>query len=286
MKILLLLIGFLFLPLGKVYAQSSVTINEVLVHPSPGGGEWIEVYNPNGIDLKSYWVDDDTNFGSDSGSSGKKSFESVQGSTGQYVVLDLSSALFNNTGDIVVLFDGSGTIVDQVQYGEDPRTDVTIGRTPNGTGNFYLLSSATKGSQNSGPKAPPTEPPPPTAKPTKVTVQEVQSVTTVARTQTNPNSVATTRSTATPIPSPTPVRVSVTPKIASVSAGKIASKSAYPSAVLGVQSVTTDKNILPKPTDKVFGQKAASISPLSLVLGLMAIAGCGILVYFKKWKGK
>lgn len=200
------------------------------------------------------------------------------------MLFDSISALFNNTGDVVVLFDASGAIVDQVTYGEDPRTDVSIGRSPNGTGSFYLLEGSTEGTQNSGPKAAPTVPPPPTAKPTRYLFRK-------CRVHQLPAQILLLQHKMLLFPLPnlsqqqfeflSPLKLRV------LLALKIASKSAFPSAVLGAQSqsVTTDKNILPKPTDKVFGQKAASISPLSLVLKAMSIAGCGILMYFKKWKG-
>ncbi|MDO8503384.1 MAG: hypothetical protein Q7S60_01710 [bacterium] len=46
-------------------------INEFLAHPTTGD-EWVEFYNPDNVDLSDYWLDDDLNFASDSGSSAKK----------------------------------------------------------------------------------------------------------------------------------------------------------------------------------------------------------------------
>lgn len=129
---------------------ASPFINEFMAHPSSGNTEWVEFYNPDSLDLTSYFIDDDTSFASDSGSSSKKSLATT--TTGIYPSIDLSSML-NNSGDFVVLFDSSGNIIDQYQYTSDPGTDTTIGRSPDG-GSWIILSSASKGSANGGASSP------------------------------------------------------------------------------------------------------------------------------------
>lgn len=119
-------------------------INEFLAHPGSGSSEWVEFYNPDNLNLSSYWLDDDTSFTSDSGSSSKKSLSSIN--TGIYPYIELSSML-NNSGDYIVLFSSDGTIIDQYQYTIDPGTDIIIGRSPDG-GSFVTLSTASKGSTN------------------------------------------------------------------------------------------------------------------------------------------
>lgn len=140
---------------------SNVKINEILVRPSSGNKEWVEFYNPDKIDLSTYYIDDDTNFNSDAGSSPKKDLKEIQADDTQYPYLELTSSMFNNGGDYAVLFDNTGNIVDQYSYTKDPGTDVSIGRVPDGVGDFAILASATKGSANSQPQ------PSPTLSPTK-----------------------------------------------------------------------------------------------------------------------
>lgn len=144
---------FFFLPL--VHADSTLKINEFSAHPSSGNKEWVEFYNPGNVDLATYYLDDDTDFNSDSGTSAKKSLAGYNNTSPEYPFLEFSS-YFNNSGDWVVLFDQNGAIIDQFQYTQDPGTDVTIGRSPNDFGNFYNLDSSSKGASNGSPQASPT----------------------------------------------------------------------------------------------------------------------------------
>ena len=154
MVLVITLLVFLFLA-RPVFA--SVVINEFMAHPSSGNSEWVEFYNPDSLDLTSYFIDDDTSFSSDSGSSTKKSLSATTSSS-TYPTIDLSSIL-NNSGDFVVLFDNSGNIIDQYQYTSDPGTDIAFGRSPDG-GNFTTLSSSSKGLTNSGGTSPSPSPSP------------------------------------------------------------------------------------------------------------------------------
>ena len=151
---------FLFVLSAKsAYADLELKINEFSAHPSSGTKEWIEFYNPNNVDLSSYFFDDDIDFNSDIGSSAKKSLSSLDNSTSPYPTFEFGSFL-NNDGDYVVLFAPDGTIIDQYQYTKDPEADVSIGRSPDGLDAFTILSSATKGSQNSNPQPSPSASPP------------------------------------------------------------------------------------------------------------------------------
>ena len=156
------------LMLGLVLAApvQAVVINEFVVDPNP---EWVEFYNPD-LDietLKSYWLDDDIDFNSDSGSSSKKSLSGLVSLDLIYPYLEFSSFL-NNAGDYVVLFDASGNLINQYQYTENPGAVVSLGRSPDGTGCFTVLTTNTKGSANSQPLPSPTPTPTvaPTASPT------------------------------------------------------------------------------------------------------------------------
>lgn len=128
--------------------------------------EWVEFYNDGDIEtLKSYFLDDDTNFDDDSGTSAKKPLSALNTSTTTYPYIEFSQFL-NNPGDYVVLFDSAGTIVDQYQYTDNPGMNTSIGRHPDGSGGFSILSSSTKGSVNSEPRPSPSPSPTPTPTPT------------------------------------------------------------------------------------------------------------------------
>src|ERR1700733_10992481 len=115
-SILILFIGFV--PFcSKAFADGQPLINEFLPHPNSGGKEWVELYVPISTDMTGYWIDDDTDFANDSGSSAKKQITSViQGSDSQHVVFELSSSMFNNDGDTVALFAPDGTLIDHYTY--------------------------------------------------------------------------------------------------------------------------------------------------------------------------
>jgi hypothetical protein len=161
--ILMLVALFGFLSVSKVLAQ--VVINEFVPDGSP---EWIEFYNasPSADYIKSYYIDDDTDFLSDSDSSPKKLLTSLNIFNPTFPYIETSSFL-NNSGDWVVLFDQSGTILDKYQFNSDPGKDVSIGKYPDNSGNLSVLAYSTKADANSMPPTPvPTETPQPTQTPT------------------------------------------------------------------------------------------------------------------------
>ncbi|OGE33506.1 hypothetical protein A3D83_00870 [Candidatus Daviesbacteria bacterium RIFCSPHIGHO2_02_FULL_41_10] len=161
-KLLIAAFLFLFFGVTPVFA-SSVFINEFFPHPSSGNKEWVEFYNKDGVDLSSYWIDDDLSFSDDTGSSAKKSLSSINKDNLLFPYFELSSFL-NDPGDYVVLFSNDGNIVDQYQYTSDPGIDKSIGRIPDGD-NWIILSSSSKGSSN-GDILPPSPTPTPTPSPT------------------------------------------------------------------------------------------------------------------------
>ena len=150
--------AFAFVP--RAYAISDVLINEFLAHPSSGNKEWVEFYNPSNTDLSNYFLDDDTDFATDSGTSAKKALSAINNSNQTFPYIEIDSFL-NNSGDYVVLFSPSGEIIDQFQYTSDPGSDVSFGRSPDGSGSIGQLSSATKGSANTQAFVAPTPDPSP-----------------------------------------------------------------------------------------------------------------------------
>lgn len=96
----------------SVANTGDVVINEFLAQPLTGEKEWIEFYSNfnQTISLNNWTIEDGT---------GKV----ILNLTGDllshgFVVFDLSSAKLNNSGDILILKDASGKIIDQVAYGD------------------------------------------------------------------------------------------------------------------------------------------------------------------------
>jgi DNA/RNA endonuclease YhcR with UshA esterase domain len=89
-----------------------IVINEFLPNPShPEEKEWIELFNKtdNNFDLTDWKIYDGTN----------KEIAPLSGNilAKSFLVLELSSARLNNGGDIIILKNNQGTIIDQVTYG-------------------------------------------------------------------------------------------------------------------------------------------------------------------------
>lgn len=281
------LIFLLFLSLSLVSAQvyaADTKINEILVHPSSGAHEWIELYNPDSIDLSGYFLDDDTDFVNDIGSA-KKSLATIQGINTKYPYLDLTSSMFNNDGDSVVLFDQSGNIVDQYTYTKDPGENISIGRNPDGAGEFAKLSAATEGLANASLQ------PAPTLSPTKIPTPTHTPV---------PTNTLTPTHTPTPqkIFSPTAARAiisntppktnalsySATPQISIEYTVPLPSEESTSEAVLNA-------SISAKPTLTKIQKNIAKASNqynwlpvLFSVLGGGCFIVCGILIYWKMRK--
>jgi hypothetical protein len=127
-------------------SESSAISNEFMADSDQ---EWVELYvEGDTIDfIKEYWIDDDENFEEDSGTGKKKSLKDISLENKPFLYIEFKSFL-NNSGDQVVLFTKEGTIVDRYSYEENPGKDISIGRSPDKTGSFGILSLSTKGSNN------------------------------------------------------------------------------------------------------------------------------------------
>lgn len=181
--IVFIVLCLLLTPQRLVCAQSGIFINEFLAHPSTGNKEWVEFYNPNNVDISNYYLDDDTDFTSDSGSSSKKTLSALNVSDTIYPYLEFDSFL-NNSGDYVVLFAPDGTIIDQYNYTKDPEIDVTIGRLPDGGDKYGTLAQTTKGAANGQPKEDPIPTPDPTPAQTVNTPQPTLQTTSLTSSKT------------------------------------------------------------------------------------------------------
>lgn len=262
MKLLAALVVF-FLVVSPVYAVD-VVINEFSANSSP---EWVELYNASSSAeyLKNYYIDDDTSFIDDGGSHIKLLSDLVI-SSGAYPYIDLSSFL-NNSGDFVVLFDSQGAIVDQYQYTDDPGSNITIGRSPNGTGSFAVLASTTKGTENTGVSTPtPTPTLTPTATPTSGATPTPTKTPTPTPTRTpTPTPVG---STPTKTPTPTPTSKSTPTKTPTPpSEESINEKPTSSPAVLGATEEATPES---SPKSSI---KPLIISLLLVAIGLATLAG-------------
>jgi hypothetical protein len=260
------------------FAQVSIVLNEVMVHPSSGNPEWIEIYNPEHIGLGAYWIDDDVTFDDDAGGSAKKQLTTV--SNNFYSVFELPSSMFNNDGDIIVLFDPNGFIVDQYSYTKDPGSDKTIGRSPDVAGTLQPLESATKGSINSSPQLLPTATPTRTPTPTKQPTPTKSPTTTKVPTATKKPSL---------IPSPTTILAKTIDSKSDEldQTGEIASNEVIPTSILGA-SISAIPTHTQKKEKKVIVKDAASKNPtlfIPLIVGGLFLLACGILIY-RRWKEK
>lgn len=129
--------------------DGGLVINEFMASPSTQNSEWVEFYNPSLFNIASYFLDDDANFADDTGSSPIKSLVSINNADPQHPYLEYSGGYLNNGGDSVVLFAPDGSIVDQHTYGSIG-ADISIGRSPDGIGNFQNCAVSTKGILNGG----------------------------------------------------------------------------------------------------------------------------------------
>lgn len=254
-KFILVVFVLLFIFASKVNA--GVVINEFVADANP---EWIEFKNSSESAeyLKNYFVDDDLTFsGGVEAGSNIKPLIALNTTSVLYPYLDISGYFLNNDKDFVVLFDSFGNIVDQYEYISKPGDGVSIGRSPDGSGDFYKLSSTTKGASNSNPIATST----PIATPT------VKSIAT-------PQSTATSTPTQTLTPAPTKT-ATPTPKITATvkpvkTATVLSTASEISAEVLGIRA---EMNKTPESTSS--GENAESGLP---VLALFFIVSGGLFI--------
>ncbi|MBI4034820.1 MAG: lamin tail domain-containing protein [Candidatus Chisholmbacteria bacterium] len=243
-----------------VWAQ--VNINEFEVDPNP---EWVEFYNPEGDAdvLKSYWLDDDLDFENDSGSSSKKSLAGLNTADPMYPYLEFNSFL-NNSGDYVVLFDAAGNLVDHYQYTQNPGTGISMGRSPDGEGEFTVLATATKGSANSAAKPSVSPTPSPTASP-EPELTPVSTPTSV---------VTTTKAAALPTRSP-----------AILAAKTEATGTAVKVSEINLATTTASGEVMSTP-EATIASRSKLPWGIMLILGGATLGGMGLLPVIRKWYHK
>lgn len=125
---------------------SSVVINEIMFNPNGDDnvnwyeGEWIELFNPNmvAINLNNYVINDAAGWqvslsqeNCDNNSNINDGGEIVISPNG-FLVVFMSKAILNNSGDSIYLYDNQGKLSDQVIYPGHSQENVIYGRYPNG----------------------------------------------------------------------------------------------------------------------------------------------------------
>ena len=88
-----------------------VLINELVSDPADNEVEWIELYSKAGyeLDLTGWRLED-----------GSKAKTNLSGSLDKYKVIEKPNGNLNNSGDLIILYDASGKIIDQAAYGNWP----------------------------------------------------------------------------------------------------------------------------------------------------------------------
>ncbi|MBU1200803.1 lamin tail domain-containing protein [Patescibacteria group bacterium] len=201
----LLAVLAIFLAFPKVI-NAQIVINEFSSWES--SGDWVELYSDEDTDISGWILRDTASTKVNTISSGV----SIGPSTSKFFVFDAKNRL-NKDGDTIKLFkEDDFTLVDQVSYGDDDQADVcipnegqSVGRSPDGTGNFVRFISQTRDATNSASQDPcptptptPTEEPAPTDEPTSVPTKKPTSI---------PTSAPTPKTTSIPTSTPSPAQV-------------------------------------------------------------------------------
>lgn len=243
---------------------ASVVINEFLANPSGSDSsepnEWIELYNPdsNTVDVSGWTLDDEDG--------GTSPYTIASGSSipvGGFAVFEKSvtGVGLNNSGDTVRLFDATDHQIDGYTY-SSASTDVSIGRSSDGGGDWMICASQTRGGANNCPT---------------LTLTPTQSLTpTHSSSPTN-----TPTNTATPIKTPTATKKNTptpTPAVNSESSGS--SDAVIDGIVLGDTINPLEGSPSGESTTSGSQLRALAAASAMVATGLALIAG--VLVWQKR----
>jgi hypothetical protein len=134
--------------------EAKVVINEVLSNPSgtEAGAEWVELYNTENLPapLTGCILYLDASYAT------QKVVFDQEDFIDKFKVVSWDNSWLNNSGDTIKI--DCGSVLDSVSYGdetgaiiESPGDGVSFGRSPDGVGNFIVLSNITLGEANSNP---------------------------------------------------------------------------------------------------------------------------------------
>jgi len=97
----------------KKYNFGDLVINELVSDPADNEVEWVELFNKASqeINLTGWWLED-----------GSKAKTKLTGSVGlsgsaRYKIIEKPAGNLNNSGDLIILYEPGGKIIDQVVYG-------------------------------------------------------------------------------------------------------------------------------------------------------------------------
>ena len=143
---------------GQKNNFGDVVINELVSDPADNDTEWLELYNCRGreIDLSGWWLED--------GSKAKTKLAGAIAAAG-FKVVEKPAGNLNNNGDLLVLYDATGKIIDQAAYGNwadgDLSNNAPVARDPaslarlfdgynsyNNANDFAVTVKPTKGLSN------------------------------------------------------------------------------------------------------------------------------------------
>ncbi|OGH26461.1 MAG: hypothetical protein A3C30_05145 [Candidatus Levybacteria bacterium RIFCSPHIGHO2_02_FULL_40_18] len=249
----LISVTFFILP-SEIYA--SITINEF--SSSTSSDDWVEIYFESEDTALYQLVDasDNTKNLSDGSCSGN------------FCTVDWSNRLNNNGDTIKLRLISSSSVVDEITYGNDslsaPSDGQTVGRLPDGTGSFVMLSSSSKGSSNNSsnavvsPTATPTNTPTPTDSPDPTNTP-------------TPTKTPTPKKTPTPTKRPTPTPTKLQEKEAGTDDLFVA----------GETKIALDKSPTPSGVTEILGESTSKQPLIFIGLGAIVLAVCGILAYFQ-----
>ena len=95
------------------YRLGDVLINEFVADPADNDVEWIEIYNTTNkeINLSNWTIED--------GNKTKTNLSGLLGinSDNKFKVIEKLAGILNNSGDLIIIRDGLGNLIDQVAYG-------------------------------------------------------------------------------------------------------------------------------------------------------------------------
>lgn len=178
------------------------------------GNDWIELYNNEAVevDISGWKIEDSTG-------EVKTLSEGTKFASDSSFLQVLISNRLNKDGDNIKLKDKNNAIADEKSYNQDQGTDKSLGRSPDGSGNWGILMTSSPNAQNSS--LVPTSTPNPTLTPVPT------SVPTSSPTNTGvPASTPTTK----PIFTPT-IYISPTIKKVSPTINLIISPTEYPTTI-------------------------------------------------------
>ncbi|MFN4212353.1 MAG: lamin tail domain-containing protein [Microgenomates group bacterium] len=165
-------------PEPTLISYDNIYLSEVMVYPPSGENEWVEIYNGNDfpVSLVNWYLDDLENAGSS-----PKIF-SLEIGAKSYGVFELSSSMFNNSGDSVRLLDFNKFQKDSFEY-PNATQGKTYGRVSFDSDDFCLqeasrnlpnniclnptITATPKSTPSPTPSSTPSPTPFPTPRPTK-----------------------------------------------------------------------------------------------------------------------